>query len=91
MQLMLCPPSLRFHGSSIALFDWNCIENKYVFASGQFECPVSRLLYDKGEVEYWMYEPVDLTVQSATNSATGSTMQGETFLLFVSVSFNYHH
>ena len=24
-----------------------------------------------------MYEPVDLTEQSATNSATGTTMQGE--------------
>ena len=22
-----------------------------------FECEVSRLLYDEGEVEYWMYEP----------------------------------
>ena len=43
-----------------------------------FECPVSRLLYDEGEVEYWMYEPVDLTEQSASNAATGSTMQGLT-------------
>ena len=42
-----------------------------------FECEVSRLLYDEGEVEYWMYEPVDLTEQSATNAATGSTMQGD--------------
>jgi len=42
-----------------------------------FECPVSRLLYDEGEVEYWMYEPVDLTEQSASNAATGSTMQGQ--------------
>ena len=41
-----------------------------------FECPVSRLLYDEGEVDYWMYEPVDLTEQSAFNAATGSTMQG---------------
>ena len=41
-----------------------------------FECPISRLLYDEGEVEYWIYEPVDLTEQSATNAATGSTMQG---------------
>ena len=41
-----------------------------------FECPVSRLLYDEGEVEFWMYEPIDLTEQSATNSATGATMQG---------------
>ena len=56
-----------------------------------FECEVSRLLYDEGEVEYWMYEPVDLTEQSATNSATGSTMQGDTFLLFVSVPFFCHH
>ena len=30
MRLMLCPASLRFHGSSIPLFDWNCIEDKYV-------------------------------------------------------------
>ena len=36
-----------------------------------------RLLYDEGEIDYWMYEPVDLTEQSATNSATGTTMQGE--------------
>jgi len=42
-----------------------------------FECEVSRLLYDEGEVEYWMYEPVDLTEQPATNAATGSTMQGD--------------
>ena len=42
-----------------------------------FECEVSRLLYDEGEVEYWMYEPVDLTEQSSTNAATGATMQGE--------------
>ena len=28
MRLMLCPPSLRFHGSSIPLFDWNCIDDK---------------------------------------------------------------
>ena len=31
MRLMLCPPSLRFHGSTIPLFDWNCIDNKYDF------------------------------------------------------------
>ena len=42
-----------------------------------FECEVSRLLYDEGEVEYWMYEPVDLTEQIATKAATGSTMQGD--------------
>ena len=42
-----------------------------------FECEVSRLLYDEGEVEYWMYEPVDLTEESATKAATGSTMQGD--------------
>ena len=30
MRLMLCPPSLRFHGSTIPLFDWNCIDDKYV-------------------------------------------------------------
>ena len=35
------------------------------------------MLYDKEEVEYWMYEPVDLTEQSSTNAATGATMQGE--------------
>jgi len=42
-----------------------------------FECEVSRLLYDEGEVEYWMYEPVDLTEESATKAATGSSMQGD--------------
>ena len=112
MRLMLCPPSLRFHGSTIPFFDWNCIDDKYVcflslfrvfnfyswilkgilfFMSflfyscnlchsnkleSLFECPISRLLYDEGEVEYWMYKPVDLTEQSATNAATGLTMQG---------------
>ena len=30
MSLMLCPSSLRFHGSSIPLFDWDCIEDKWV-------------------------------------------------------------
>ena len=45
-----------------------------------FECEVSRLLYDEGEVEYWMYEPVDLTEESATNAATGSTMQVTYFI-----------
>ena len=52
-----------------------------------FECEVSRLLYDEGEVEYWMYEPVDLTEQSATNAATGSTMQGD--LTECSVCFDF--
>jgi len=28
MRLMLCPPSMRFHGSSIPLYDWNCIDDK---------------------------------------------------------------
>ena len=28
MRMMLCPPSLRFHGSSTPLFDWDCIEDK---------------------------------------------------------------
>ena len=27
MRLILCPPSLRFHGSCIPPFDWNCIED----------------------------------------------------------------
>ena len=29
MRLLLCLPSLCFHGSTIPLFDWNCIDNKY--------------------------------------------------------------
>ena len=51
-----------------------------------FECPVSRLLYvyDEGEVDYWMYEPVDLTEQSALSAATGSTMQGRHTIFWVS-------
>ena len=86
MHLMLCPASLRFHGPTIPLFDWNCIEDKYMiffllfliafFVNGHypsffvvfmdscnlchsnkleslFECPVSHLLYDEGEVELW--------------------------------------
>ena len=120
MRMMLCPPSLRFHGSSTPLFDWDCIEDKLVCVlrvalqnnvphsknvipflfrcnfchsnklESVFECEVSRLLYDEGEVEYWMYEPVDLTEQSATKAATGSTMQGDkigqVFLPFTSSS-----
>ena len=42
-----------------------------------FECPISRLLYDEGEVEFWMCGPMDITEQSAANLATGATMQGE--------------
>ena len=120
MRLMLCPPSLRFHGSTIPLFDWSCIDDKYVcfltffrvfnlyswilkgilfftfffFYScnlchsnkleSLFECPISRLLYNEGEVEYWMYEPVDLTEQSSANAATGLTLQGvQRILLYI--------
>ena len=50
-----------------------------------FECEVSRLLYNEGEVEYWLYEPVDYTEQSATRGATGAVMQGA--LLYHSISF----
>ena len=49
-----------------------------------FECPISRLLYNEGEVEYWMYEPVDLTEQSSANAATGLTLQGvQRILLYI--------
>ena len=30
IRMILCPPSLRFHGSSTPLFDWDCIEDKWV-------------------------------------------------------------
>ena len=48
-----------------------------------FECPISRLLYDEGEVEFWMCGPMDITEQSAANSGTGATMQGERLFFFV--------
>ena len=56
-----------------------------------FECEVSRLLYDEGEVEYWMYEPVDLTAaeQSSAKAATGATMQGEAVCTSMVLCF-YH-
>ena len=41
-----------------------------------FACPVSRLLADEGEVEYEVYESVDLTEKSARESATGNVMFG---------------
>ena len=111
MRLMLCPPSLCLHGSSIPLFDGGQVRDQFtsfflrsffmvttlVFAvvfmdscnlchsnklESLFECPVSCSLYDEGEVEVWMYEPIDLTVQSATNSAKGAPMQGERLFLF---------
>ena len=53
-----------------------------------FECEVSLLLYAEGEVEYWMYEPVDLTEESATNAANSSTMQVEELCYLSSVSLN---
>ena len=31
MRLMLCPPSVRFHGSSIPLFDWNVLRTRACF------------------------------------------------------------
>ena len=46
------------------------------------------MLSDKGEVEYWMYEPVDLTDKSATKAATGLTMKGEELCHLSSVHFN---
>ena len=47
------------------------------------------MLYDEGEVEYWMYEPVDLTEQSSTKAATGATMQGEAVCTSMVLCF-YH-
>ena len=41
-----------------------------------FTCPLSRLLADEGEVEYEVYESVDLTEKSARESATGNVMFG---------------
>ena len=29
MRMMLCPPALRFHGSSTPLFVWDCTEDKF--------------------------------------------------------------
>ena len=54
-----------------------------------FECEVSRLLNDEGEVEHWMYEPVDLTEESATKAATSSMMQGDLLCPFCSSYFNF--
>ena len=69
IHLRLTHFTVSFHHSSCALCHSNKLESV-------FECPVSRLLYDEGEVEYWMYEPVDFTEQSATRGATGSVKQG---------------
>ena len=63
--------------TSVVLFFFSCQLCNSNKLESLFECEVSRLLYDEGEVEYWMYEPVDLTEQSTTNAATGATMQGE--------------
>ena len=40
MRMMLCPPSLRFHGSSTPLFDWDCIEDKYVCVLSEVLTPM---------------------------------------------------
>ena len=61
-----------------------CHSNK---VESVFECVISQL-YDEGEFEYWMYEPIDLTEESATKAAIGSTMQDEEFCLLCSACFN---
>jgi len=50
-----------------------CHENK----SGTiFECPSSGLLDDTDEIEFEVYSEVDLTRQSLSACATGTTMKG---------------
>ena len=44
-----------------------------------FECPISRLLYDEGKVEYWLYEPINLTEQSATHARCAVHSSGRDF------------
>ena len=79
--------SVYFPLTTFILFLYSCS----MCHSNKFECNVSWLLYDKGEVEYWMYAPVDLTEESATKAATGSTMQGEKFCQLCSACFLKHH
>ena len=78
------------HSQTVIPFLYSCNMCHSNKLESVFECEVSRLLYDKVEVEYWMYEAVDLTEQSTTKAATGSTMQGDeigqTFLPFTSSS-----
>ena len=65
------------HSQTVIPFLYSCNMCHSYKLESAFECEVSRLLYDEGEVEYWMYDSVDLTEESATKAATGSTMQGD--------------
>ena len=125
MRHMLCTPLLRFPGSTIRLYSWDCIENKcsffwliqfvstclntnfpfcFVFArcvlchenkSGTiFECPSSGLLDNTDEIEFEVYSEVDLTRQSLSACATGTTMKGTLsylipFFLLVHMQIKY--
>ena len=74
------PWSATFSFSVVFMDSCNlCHSNKL---ESLFECPVLCLLYDEEEVEFWMYEPIDLTEQSTTNSATGATMQDGRLFFF---------
>ena len=57
-----------------------CHENK----SGTiFECPSSHLLSDTDEIEFEVYSEVDLTRQSLSACATGTTMKGTRYLILL--------
>ena len=79
-----------FNYTSVILFICNCIMCHSNKLESVFECEVSRLLYDEGEVEYRKYEPVDLTEESATKAATGSTMKGEELCHLSSVRIRFN-
>ena len=69
-----------------------CHENK----SGTiFECHSSGLLANTDEIEFEVYSEVDLTRQSLSACATGTTMKGTLFLCFLfffaQVQFTYIH
>ena len=48
-----------------------------------FECTSSHLLSDTDEIEFEVYSEVDLTRQSLSACATGTTMKGTLFLCFL--------
>ena len=81
MRMMLCPPS-----QTVIPFLYSCNMCHSNKLESVFECEVSRFLYDKGDVEYWYYEPVDLTEELATKAATGSTMHGGKFCQHILLS-----
>ena len=87
--------NMSYHDLPILFSLYRCVlchENK----SGTiFECPSSHLLSDTDEIEFEVYSEVDLTRQSLSACATGTTMKGTLFLCFlfliVHLQFTYIH